>query len=320
MTKRYESHKELKRALDRALGYVTPEELFNDLIAGRNPPYDGVDLEEVLAALRSRGPKRGRHRGDRRLGPEEWVGQLFQASAVLFPEVVKRGTLFRLRAEGNLFRDLLKARYGAQWPGETLPDYLWWALRFLAYATGDLGSRPGRRMLTKKDLAIVRLAYVNERKAPAECWPIWNNQNPKWAFTTRRAFATALDRAFRGLVSPFFQLWFQERALAAVKEGPAAVETLFGEVALQFRSYRSALADLGAGQGSSKAKLTRSESAFADLGQGPAPSKAEVMYLPCPSCLCEYYLPALETGDLKALKSRCRPQEFLTKLIPLKKI
>ena len=206
-------------------------------------------------------------------GGDDWLGELSHFSAAFFPEVVRRGTLFRLRAEGQLFRDLLRARYGAQWPGETLPDYLWWALRFLAYATEELGARPGRRMLKEKDLAIVRLAYVDERKRPAACWPIWNLRYPKWAFTNRRAFATALDRAFHGLVSPFFQLWFQERVLAAVREGPAASEALFGEVALQFRSYRSALADLGAGPGSSRVKLTRSKSAFADLGQGTALSK-----------------------------------------------
>jgi len=45
----YESDRELKGVLDKALGYVIPEKAFSKLMDHRHPPYDGADFDELQA-------------------------------------------------------------------------------------------------------------------------------------------------------------------------------------------------------------------------------------------------------------------------------
>lgn len=49
--KRFETNKELKQALGKALGQGIAKDLFGNLTSGLHPPYDESDLEEILNNL-----------------------------------------------------------------------------------------------------------------------------------------------------------------------------------------------------------------------------------------------------------------------------
>ena len=74
------------------------------------------------------------------------------------------------------------------------------------------GGRPARSLLSPKEKALLQLTFTSQGKpSPVKLWPVWNKQNPKWAYDSWRMFWKDFQRAKRRLLKTYDMAYEAEK-------------------------------------------------------------------------------------------------------------
>jgi hypothetical protein len=74
------------------------------------------------------------------------------------------------------------------------------------------GGRPTRSLLSPKEKALLQLTFTSQGKpSPVKLWPVWNKQNPKWAYDSWRMFWKDFQRAKRRLLKTYDMAYETEK-------------------------------------------------------------------------------------------------------------
>lgn len=197
---RYEDEKQLKTALENRLGVPISAKAFERVMKGRYGAYSTADFIEILAEYQ----RIAKPKNKTPLTIDEQIQAFLDTLSPSQKAKIK--TQWAIVEETILFTEVLYSRPGFTWPWTDIPmiDML---LGFRCFYQTFANGHPNKKLMTDLDMGLVRFHLENKAPLPAKAWPVWNSTYPKWAFTSRRHYRVALNRAFIKLATPYVALW-----------------------------------------------------------------------------------------------------------------